>query len=188
MGKESLVVFGIVFLLMISIASAGILDYYGIVKGYADVIPPTFYAYPESIEDYRLYKLGINNPPSTSGEISITDGEFVGFTTKALEITDFYQANYNFYIKAKLDSLSSRDLSLELWVRDDNTGDLKQLICGDKVTVDSTDYRTYETSCSSESLTLSESDSFYWKIYGLTTASINYMIMVDGNMRIEVSV
>jgi hypothetical protein len=180
-------VIGIMFLLMVSLASASVLDYYGKIEGSANVKGPTFYAYPERIEDYKLYKLGINEPPITSGEISFTDGDFIGFATNPLEITSFYPANYKFYVKAKVES-PPRGMKLELWVRDNTTGDLKQEICEANVTVTSLEYNTYEASCSGGSLALSESDGFYWKLYGLTTASVNYSIKIDGDTKIEVSV
>jgi len=182
--RIAITMFGIVFLLTVSITSASLLTYYSKTIGIAEVSEPTFYAYPESVEGYNLYKLGINEPSSASEEFSFTNGDFIGFTTDPLGITSFYPATYTFYVKARVED-PPRNLSLELWIRNID-GDLNQLICEAKVIVDSSGYKTYGSSCSADSLSLSESDSFYWKLYGLTTASVSYSIMVDGSMRVEV--
>ncbi len=182
--KIAIATVGMVFLLMVSIASASMLTYYGKAIGIAEVSEPTFYAYPESIEDHRLYKLGINEPSSTSDEISFIDSEFIGFTTDSLGIASFYPATYSFHIKAKVES-PPRNLSLELQIHD-SSGNLQNEICKAKVTVDSSEYKTYEASCSADSLALAESDSFYWRVEGLTTASVDYSVMIDGDMRIKV--
>ena len=94
-----MIVFGIVFLLLVSIVSATILiDYYGKIVGTAKISPPIFYASVEEenitegggfVPDFPIFsivpidgiphnytitksKLNINNPPLTSYDITLT--------------------------------------------------------------------------------------------------------------------
>ena len=179
--KRSLVAFGIVFLLMVSIVSAGVLNYYGKVTGTATVSGPTFYASSEG--SFPLYKLLINALPTTYQEISFIDGSSIWFKTDHLGINSFYPATYNFYVKAKAESANYKMYLEYAIVRADGTS---TTICSRDITIDSTDYKIYQTSCSGAGLTLASDDSFGWKISG-AVASVNYYVMPDGSTKVEVS-
>jgi len=75
--------FGIAFLLVASIASAGVLNYYGKIEGTANVKGPTFYVSPDGI-------LLINQKPNTSYTYNVIDGYAIVFwTNESLGGIDF---------------------------------------------------------------------------------------------------
>jgi hypothetical protein len=169
--------FGIVFLLVISIAYAGVLNYYGKIVGTANVQPPVFIAdYSDMSSGWK--RLNINAFPETIGEVSFTDSYAFVFHTGALGITSFYPANWTFYVKAKVDSLPAKTLYLELWEVNPNDGSLIDRKCEVPVTLDSTDYKTYTATCTLGEISLDPSHGLGYRLMGAGGPSVNYTIKV----------
>ena len=167
-------------MLVVSIAYAGVLSYYGKIVGTVNIQPPIFYASSEGT--YPKYKLLINAPPTSYNEISFYDGTNILFATSPLGITSFYSAIYTFTVKAKANA-TDYDMTLEFGVLHKN-GRFEP-ICSAIVTINSTDYQIYQASCSAKGLDLSPDDSFAWRISG-AYESVTYYVMPDGTTKVEV--
>ena len=177
---------------MVSIASARVLDYYGKVEGQAEVKGPTFYASNENITGTLYYKkLLINQPPSTSGEVSFIDGLLQSFGSSSLNVDSFYRPKFDFYVNAKIsDATIPRPLILRVYIWDPSTTNIIQpAICEVMVNITSTSYNSYTATCSGTSpLSLDPNYGFLWEIKGgAGLASITYSINLDGYTRFEVS-
>jgi len=175
------------FLLVVSIAYAGVLSYYGKIVGTVNVQPPIFYAdFTNMTTGWK--KLSINALPTQTGEVTITDSNSFAFHTESLGITSFYAANWNFFVKAKVSS-PPKALYLELWTIDPSNGDLLSKICEKSVSITSNEYDIYSTTCTPGQFALSSSDGLAYVIRGAAAPTVNYTIDVDsvGSTRIEVS-
>jgi hypothetical protein len=176
-------VIGIMFLLMISIASASVLDYYGKIEGTANVQPPVFYASPNSIGGV-YYQLLINTIPPT-GELTLTDGNVIIFASDSLNVDSWYPAYWTTSINVGTNAINNT-LTIQLWILDQNYG-WKGELCSNVITLDSTDYKTYSVTCHLDSLSLDPTDRLGLRIGGGGVYS-SYTIKVDGTTRVEVSV
>jgi hypothetical protein len=183
MRKESLLMVGIFFLLVMGIVSAGLLDYYGLIKGTADVEGPTFYASSSSIGGI-YYQLLINTPPS-DGELDLTDGNVIIFASDSLNVDNWYSADWKTTVNVGTNKVGNK-LTIQLWVLDQNYGGKTEL-CSQTITLDSVGNKTYQITCSLGSLTLDPTDRLGLRIGGWGVDS-TYMIKVEGTTRSEVSV
>ena len=179
-------IIAIIGILIVSIGSAGLLQYYGKIVGNVNVQPPVFYASKDSISS-NLYSLQINQKPQSEDTITITDGNSVYFITGEIGVTSFYKGNWHFYIKGKANSGSSTTLWLEFYVPQDATNYWVQKvkICEPislSIGIDEKVYDVINTNCSRLS-NLSPSDRFVWKI----TGPVNISITSNGETRIEVT-
>lgn len=175
---------GIVFLLVVSIAYAGVLNYYGKIVGTASVQPPIFYADLTGMPT-GWKRLNINTLPSLTGEVPISDGNSFVFHTNALGITSFYNADWTFFVKAKVNS-PPKNLIVELWRIDPSDGSLSIKLCEKTITITSTEYNVYSETCTG-SFTLDASEGLAYVIRGTAPPSVTYTINVDGITRVEVS-
>jgi hypothetical protein len=182
--KRSLIMFGIMSLLVVSLAYAGVLNYYGKIVGNVNVQPPTFYASYENVAE-NWYRLLINQKPSQTGTIHFTDGNNVMFWSRSLNINSFYPATYTFYIKAS--ATNPTTLNVRLYIADQD-GNQKQEICFSSISNVGNE-GIYTTSCSGNVSTLTSTDTFVWEIKGTGGPAVtNYIyIDLDGSTRIEVS-
>jgi len=186
--RRGLLAFGIIFLLTISIASAGFLTYYGKVEGIAKVKGPRFYASCTSVDSNIVYKLLIND--NSTGDCTpreFTDGSLKWFLSDSLGISSFYPANYSFYVKAKADK-PGQILHLELWITD-KEGNKKEggLICDANINITTNEtFSSYSAYCMSNSLTLNENDRIAWIMTGGAFTGKYYIDVSHGNTRIEV--
>jgi hypothetical protein len=183
MRKSAII--GVVFLIFMSMAYAGVLSYYGKIIGTASVQPPVFYADFTSMPT-GWKRLNINTPPSLTGEVPINDGNSFAFHTNALGITSFYAANWNFFVKAKVDS-PPKNLIVELWRINPSDGSLLSKLCERTISITSTTYSVYSETCVLDSFTLNPSDGLAYVIRGTASPAVTYTISVDGITRIEVS-
>jgi hypothetical protein len=176
---------GIVFLLVISIAYAGVLNYYGKIVGTVSVQPPIFYAdFTDMPTGWK--RLNINTLPSLTGELSISGGSSFAFHTNALGINSFYNANWTFFVKAKVNS-PPRNLIVELWRIDPSDGNLISKLCEKTINITSNEYNVYSETCPPGSFILDPSDGLAYVIRGIAPPSVTYTINVDGTTRVEVS-
>jgi hypothetical protein len=150
--------FGIVFLLVISIAYAGVLEYYGKIVGTANVLPPTFYAHSEKeIYDktYRVYKANVqpDGPleENFAGIIYGEAGEYpalidVGWLIP--QVPSFYPSSWKFYYEVKIENANKGKLFTKIYKFDTTTG-TKTLIkeCPTSDYTTSTEYGTISSTC-----------------------------------------
>jgi hypothetical protein len=176
--KKKISVIGIMFLLMISIASASVLDYYGKIEGSANVKGPTFYASPDGT-------LLINKESSTFDTYNVTDGNAIVFwTTESLGGIDFnYIPKADLYVTVGVNN-ATPSKPLELIFGYSNTSGLMNPICSSIVNVNDTEVSNYHVICNGTS-TLSGVNKFYYKMQGGADTSIEYSIDTNGT-KIEV--
>jgi hypothetical protein len=168
--------FGIAFLLVASIAYAGVLNYYGKIEGTVSVQPPVFIAdYSDMPSGWK--RLNINTFPEAIGEVSFTDTNAFVFHTDALGITSFYPAHWRFHVTAKVNS-PPQTLYLELWEVDPNDGSIKSKKCEANVTLDSAEYKTYTATCTSGEISLNPSYGLGYRLMGAGGPSVTYTIKV----------
>jgi hypothetical protein len=179
--KRSLVMFGVTFLLVASIAYAGVLNYYGKIVGIANVKGPTFYASSNSIGG-AYYRFLINTLP-TSGELTLTDGNVIIFASDSLNVNSWYPAYWSISINVSTNAVNNT-LTIQLWILDQNYG-WKRELCSNVVTLDSINYKTYSVTCRLDSLSLDPTDRLGLRIGGGGVNS-SYTIKVDGT-KVEVS-
>jgi hypothetical protein len=183
---RKLLMIGIAFLLVVSIAYAGVSNYYGKIVGTASVQPPIFYADFTNMPTGGK-RLNINTLPSLIGEVSISDGNSFVFHTNALGITSFYNASWRFFVKAKVNN-PPRNLIVGLWRINPYNGSLISPLCNKTISINSSSYNIYSETCEPGSFILSSSDGLAYVIKGGFPAPfVNYTINVDGITRIEVS-
>lgn len=181
---KKIIVLVTAFLLMSNIASALVLNYYGKIKGTADVSPPIFYASYENIA-INWHKLLINQKPQQVGTINFPDANNIMFWSESLNINSFYPATYTFHVKAG--ATSSTTLNVRLYIANQD-GDWKQNICSSSISNVKED-NVYTSSCEGDELILQSTDTLVWEVKGTGgPETTNYIhIDLDGLTRIEVS-
>lgn len=172
---------GMMFLLMVSIVSASVLDYYGKVTSMAEVVGTVFYAAPD-------YNLLINEEPSShTHNIKITDGgKKIFWTSENLGGINFnYIPKLNLYVRANVnDIVPPKPLVLSFGYSD--TNNIRHEICNAVVYVDvSSDFGKYNTICEGSSI-LQSVDYFYYDVIGGGYKDIEYGISTQ-NTKVEVS-
>jgi len=171
---------GIMFMLMVSIVSASVLDYYGKVTETAQVSGPIFYGDGD-------FKFLINTKPSTIYEYEVLDSQSLTLFSEDLNGINFdYNFACYFGIKAGA-TTSNQNLRLVCGYRDTDDNDTD--ICSAKIIV-SAIHNLHFDSCSS-TISPTNVKYFYYKFVGLASPSsdISYHIETNpnGDTRIEVS-
>ena len=179
--KRSLVTFGIVFLLMVSIVSAGVLNYYGKVIGTAQVSPPVFYASINQISGnyYNLYTNIL--PLDKAGTLSFSDGSSLIFVTDALGVNKWRNADWKVYINVETNTVGNK-LNVYLDFIDSTYLGIVSL-CSKTLTLDSTANKIYEIVCPYGEVKLSPSDMLQLKIEGIGPTP-TYTLYVDGTTKV----
>lgn len=184
--KIGLLVF-VGLMLVVSMASATILDKFGEISGEADVEGPTFYVAeidgedvlkvneaPEEDENFLYRKLG----PDYSNEFFVSPG---------LEPSSWYNMTVDMYVKAKaVNGTNSGNVQASFLYDTENQKDI--LICSEDIKIDSTDYAEFSNSCSVGEDTNINSDeitNFVYKLDGGREEA--YRIQADGVTRVEVN-
>ena len=171
-NKEVIVIFGLtLFLLVVSIAYAGVLNYYGKIVGTADVQGPIFYA------DFQQNKLLINVKPSTTKIISFNDSDSTFIFIDNMGGIDFnYKIGCEFSVKAWS---NSDNQPLRLYCRYWN-GTWHD-ICYADITV-STTPSIITASCPSELTSLTNVQGFGYKFEGQSIKpDVKYYIESNSN-------
>jgi hypothetical protein len=186
---RKLAMIGIAFLLVISIAYAGVLNYYGKIVGNVNVQGPIFYASTDNI-DGSYYRLYVNNlPEGKKGNISFDDSTTLYFVTKPLGVTGWYAANWTIKVNIGTNNTVNNKVLVFLdFVEgvDGNYSSKASICTRQEITLDSTTNKTYEIVCPSSEITgLSPSDMLQLTIYG-TGPTSEYTLYVDGTTRVEV--
>lgn len=175
--------FGIGFLLFVSLAFAGVLSYYGKIIGSANVLPPTFYADSTVITSPVYYKMKINEVGG--GSVTFTDGERRLFVTDSLGITSWYSATWTVYVKVQASAAGALSALRIKKVSGDLTSEVT--LTGCEWTGISLDAGTnsIQRSCTPGVLTFDSTDRLGLEVAGAGT--VTYTIITDGSTRIEVS-
>lgn len=164
--------------LLIGIVSAGLVGYLSnMITGTVTVEGPVFYAASDN-------ELLINEFDDSTSEYDIIDSNDEKFWTQDLDETlDFYKPKLDMYVIAKVvEGELPKDLKL---VFSYYSGDDVIEICDSLVSVTSTDFEQYPTSCEGDS-TLSDVDGFIYKIVGLGTEEVKVRISVSyGETKVE---
>jgi len=169
-NKEVIVIFGLtLFLLVVSIAYAGVLNYYGKIVGTANVQGPIFYA------DISTRSLLLNQKPTTDNETNFTDGSNVVFCSDDLGGVDFnYIPKCEFYVKA-CSNVSSQIIVACYY---NNMTNMTNKICEEKVNT-ATNCQVLHTYCNGTS-TLSGVSHIIYEIKG-ADSTVAYYIQTNSN-------
>jgi hypothetical protein len=172
---------GIAFLLVISIAYAGVLNYYGKIIGTANVQGPIFYADSTSLNGI-YYKMKINE--AGSGTVSLQDGSRVLFVTDSLGITSWYPAKW--VVKIKVNSPSTGGLSAIRIKKVSQDFLTETTICEwSGISLTQGD-NSIQKDCTPSQIPFTLTDRFGLEIVGAGT--LTYTIYTDGSTKVEVSV
>ncbi len=177
-GKAGALVFS-GLLLVVGMASASVLDSFGVVSGEADVEGPTFWAAPGG-------QLWVNERSDTDGNYEL-DGanlEREFFTNYEIDGGSWYPVQLDYYVDAKIRDESDDDSgNLALSLRYDN-GDGYESICTQEVLVDSGSYETYSANCSGS--ISGQPSKFQYEIEA-TNENADYRVQAYDVTRVEVS-
>jgi hypothetical protein len=172
--KRSLIMFGIMSLLVVSLAYAGVLNYYGKIVGNVNVQGPIFYASTNCSDS--VCKLYINSLPSEySGEL--TKG-YVYFKSEPLGVDNWYKARWKIFLKLK-GTTDNQKVDYDLRLRNSEY----KTICSSFITISTS---VSETSISCNSDKIEGLTSQYYLELKLTSEN-NFVIYADGSTRIEVN-
>jgi hypothetical protein len=207
---RKLAMIGIAFLLVVSIAYAGVLEYYGKIVGSVNVQPPVFYAHSEieNIAEKNYGKYEVNLPANGpaieikkfidsegSGRVDTTRFGFL-FPT----VSSWYPSTWIFYYRTRADVEGAKvQLFVKLY-KLSSTGDRTQITedCG-FTSIFSTpiNWTTLSGNCSVPSITLQPGERIlveYWANYTNPTKEgyiyigiDNPEFSIDNQTRIEVS-
>jgi hypothetical protein len=181
--KRSLIMFGIMSLLVVSLAYAGVLSYYGKIEGIAKVQGPIFYA-DLTANDKRVGKLLLNTKPTSGYATQFTDGESILFWSDRLGGVDFnYIPKCEFSVKIS----SNNDTTLKLICNYYDTTNTEHTICYTTITT-TTNSEVKTASCIGES-PLSNVDYFVYEVKGVATPDVSFTLETNpnGDTRLQVS-
>lgn len=184
-GKAGVLVFS-GLLLVVGMASANVLDRFGVVSGEADVDGPTFYT--AEIDDSM--KLKINEEPTEEENFPYRQigpdysSEF--FVSPDINEGSWYEMKVDFYVKAKTaDDTESGKIQASFLYDTENSVD--NLICSEDIYVNSSKYSEEKASCISDQsseVSLADITGFTYKLEGGRSREFN--IQADGVTRVEV--
>ena len=179
MNKKTLAIIGVITVLLIGIVSAGLLDYFGRISGSVTVEGPVFYLDGNIGGVY--HKLLVNEIPKEEIEINWSDGERIVFKTEPLNINEFYKANFEIHIWAKVNDSENNNELIQLNVVKINESGIEEEICG-PMSVNLSKYynqfREREIFCSSnDEISMNPKDKFGLRIQGTSeNETVKYWI------------
>jgi hypothetical protein len=208
---RKLAMIGIAFLLIVSIAYAGVLEYYGKIVGNVNVLPPTFYTHSEvesfANENYGIFKA--NTPADgpakeikatvsgKSGSVML-DFSYAGFLLPPMD--SFYSSTWTFYYRV---STTAPGAKVQIYVyvyklASDGTKNLVAGPCGYSPIITSGDnWKTVSGTCNIPSITLLSNERImveYWTTWSEATSGGEISVKIDDptlpqtdQTRIEVS-
>lgn len=184
-GKTGVLVF-LGLLLVVGMASASVLDSFGVIGGEAEVTGPTFYV--AEIEGEQVLK--VNEKPEGSENFNYRsigpDYSLEYFTSPDLGDGEWYNMTLDLYVKAKaMDSPGN----IQADVIYDSESETDVLICSTNIKVTSTDnYEEFSSSCESRPESNIDSSKIEKLTYKLSGGEDKkYHIKPDGVTRVEVN-
>jgi hypothetical protein len=180
---RKLAMIGIAFLLFVSIAYAGVLEYYGKIVGNVNVQPPTFYADSSPLQTGGVYyKMKINEVGS--GTVSLQDGNRVLFVTDSLGITSWYPAKW--IVKIKVYSPSTDGGLSTIRIKKVRQNLLAEdTICEWEAIPLTQGNNSIQENCTTGQISFTSTDRFGLEIVG--GGGLTYTIYTDGLTRVEVT-
>jgi hypothetical protein len=176
-------IIGIAFLLVVSIAYAGVLSYYGKIIGSVNVQPPIFYADSTSFSTGGVYyKMKINKVGI--GTVSLQDGNRILFVTDSLGITSWYPAKWIVKIKVYSPSTNGGLSTIRIKKVSQNLLD-EDTICEWKAISLAQGNNSIQENCTTGQIPFTSTDRFGLEITG--AGGLTYTIYTDGSTKVEVS-
>ena len=162
----------IIGILLISIVSAGLLDYFGKITATVEVEGPVFYAAPEKT-------LLFNEEPTTHANYKITNGNAIVFWTEENfgGIDFYYIPKVDLYVRAKVNN-ATPEKPLELIFGYSDTSNVMHEICSLKVDISTEALDNYPASCDGSSIP-EDVNEFYYKMQGEGDPDIEYGIRTE---------
>jgi len=179
MKKKALVVSILFGIFLISIVSAGLLDYFGRITGSVTVEGPVFYAgNPNS--------LTINEFEDSGGNYLISGYEEVRFITDELEEMSFYAPKLKLSVEAFIfDGTQPKLLDLEFGYYDKFVDGTSYSFCKVTINVTSDSPEVYSDIC--DGVPANKLESFYYSIKGRGTGDVKIKVDTgDQNTKVEV--
>jgi len=141
----------VVGVLLVSFASAGLIDYFGMITGEVEVERPVFYLDKKLPDSDVYYSLKLNEESDTTSIPTLDGDENLWFVSEILGIDNFYDEKYNVILEMKSvdGNLSlTGSISAELWIGDDDNHRVEK-ICGTSILlgIGRDDYATYNLDC-----------------------------------------
>lgn len=169
--------------LVIGIASAGLLEYYGGVEQMVNVEGLVFYIDGANLGGNN-YNLTMNQIPDNEEKINITNGDKIVFMTEVLDIERLDLAEFDIYIRVRENNETSY-LSLEVLKI---TPSEEINICGPETLITSSDnFNERLISCvSTEEINFDTEDKIGISISGMAEIRVGYPY-TSGYSRMEVS-
>jgi hypothetical protein len=163
----------VVSFLLIGIASANLLPFFGKITGSAVVEAPVFYFTGVVEEDhwYGDYKMNVNQEPSEESIINFTGGAkpMAKFVTKDLGVEEFYKSEFNINLQIKTNRTGSIDKpGLNISVYTVNGNDMDSICKDSKEKIGAkNNFYSYEFSCYSDNpIDMTENPRFGVDLYG----------------------
>ena len=189
--KKTIVV-GILGMVLISLVSAGLLDYFGKITGEVEVSGPVFYLDGEHEDGGVYHNLYVNELPEDK-DIYFWNGHRLVFKTESLGVDEFYEARFEATIYMKSNNSGNTIQARFIKLDKDNH---ERTICEveEVQVVRKTNFRAETFSCDSGAeIDFSEYDRIGIEIHGNGNESQGYWISTGddsrtyGASRIEVS-
>ena len=189
---KKVIVIGILGIVLVSLVSAGLLDYFGKIGGSVEVTGPVFYANSEEIDLFgkQVKELSINEFTISTSSYTIKNGESKVFWTKEFdEPLDFYKPEINLSVRSKIqEGIIPKNLKLIFGYYQ---GDNSREICHGLIAVNSnTTYKVYSTLCDSYeefNLPIENIDGFYYEIKGQGTPDVETKVsLTNQNTKAQV--
>ncbi len=192
MKKKALVVSILFGIFLISIVSAGLLDYFGKITGSVEIEEPVFYLDgSQPIDDY--WGLAINNEGITHAPVQFTGSNSKFFISESLGVESFYEADWDMTLSLRTENNVSGKVDIELYtIEGEDPYFSKDNICDNDPYViipslNDSDFHDYEVTCEGNELTdMEESDMLVLRLSDGFN-SIKYYTKLNGNSKIEVS-
>jgi len=169
--------------ILISLAFATTLGFYGKINSITTIQPPKFYASTTKPDGSVYYSLYINNlPDEAKGTLTWYDRNSIFFVSLPINVTSWPPANWTIFLNIATNKVGS-GIEIILEVID------KNLICSQQITLNSNSNETYEINCASDGISnMSPDDMLYFEVRGLAMeTTTEYTIYADGTTRIEIS-
>ncbi len=192
MNKKTAIVSVLLGVLLIGIASAGLIDYFGRIEGSVEVEGPVFYLDgSQPIDGY--WGLAINNEGESRNPVYFTGSNSKFFITESLEVKSFYEANWDLTLLLRTENGVSGQVDVEIYtIEGVNPYLTKDNICTNSPSIiiperGDSNFYSYSITCEGNELTdMEESDMLVLRLSdGFNT--IKYYTELNGDSKIEVT-
>ena len=191
---KKMIVVGILGMVLVSLASAGLLDIFGKIEGSVEVSGPVFYASAEHLvddNDTQYWGLGIGEYEDRSTPVTFTGGDTKWFISESLGVEKFYAAEWKISVHAESTANSllneTGQIDAEIWFVGGDSTNKKQFVCMGSTSEDVDVEDVYVISCDADELTDLDEDWRLALILSDGANSIKYSVYIDGETKIKVT-